>query len=404
MHIVLVNRWYPPYTGFGGVAAYDFYLAHALADLGQRVTILASRNQETDPAFQQDGPVAVHRLLMKEQYYLSRLPVIGRYARPLLQYLYSRQVSQFLQALHPKDPFDIIEFAEINAEAFNYLTVRQPPPVVVRCHTPTFVLRNYYQPAEMPFDTSWTSRMERACILNANALSSPSQDMANTIAKECRLDTSRFQVIPNPLDTQPFTQAGQGRRPKAPGEGLTILHVGRLERVKGIETLAQAIPDVVKQSPNTRFVFVGDDRPDGLGSTWKKRLEDYFKEKGVSSNVLLTGGVSQQALLDWYRDADIAVVPSMLYESFSYTCAQAMAAGLPVVASRIGGIPETIGDCGLIVEPGDSSQLTRELLRLIAIAPLRQQLGRDAVERGKVTFEASLVAQDTLHFYRKILL
>jgi glycosyltransferase involved in cell wall biosynthesis len=93
----------------------------------------------------------------------------------------------------------------------------------------------------------------------------------------------------------------------------------------------------------------------------------------------------------------------MLYESFSYTCAQAMAAGLPVVASRIGGIAETIGDCGYLIEPGDSSQLTRELLRLIASTPLRQQLSQDAVERGKVTFEASLVAQDTLHFYQQII-
>jgi glycosyltransferase involved in cell wall biosynthesis len=403
VHIILVNRWYPPYSGFGGVAAYNFYLGQALAELGQRVTVLASRSREGDPAFQQDGQVAVHRLLMKEQYYLGKLPVVGRYARPFLQLLYSRQVSRFLQARYREDPFDILEFAEINTEAYTYLKVRQRPPVVVRCHTPTFVLQKYYQPAEMPFDTSWTSRMERACIQKADALSAPSQDMANTIAKECRLDASRFRVIPNPLDTRPFAQAGRDRRPKAPGEGLTILHVGRLERVKGIETLARAIPEVVQQYPMTRFVFVGDDRPDGQGSTWKNRLERYFLEQGVSDNVVLTGGVSQEELLSWYRQADIAVVPSMLYESFSYTCAQAMAAGLPVVASRIGGIPETLGECGLIVKPGNAGQIAAELLKLIANPPLRQQLGQDALDRGQASFEASLVAQDTLDFYRKII-
>jgi glycogen(starch) synthase len=401
MHIVLVNRWYPPYTGFGGVAAYNYYLGHALGKLGQQVTVVASRQNPSDPAIQQDGMLTVHRLLMKEHYYLGRLPVLGRYARPLLQYAYSRQVSQFLKNLYKLEPFDIVEFAEINAEGYAYLKELHRPPVVVRCHTPTFVLKHYYHPEEMPYDTSLTSQMEKACIHRADKLSAPSHDMARTIALECGLDEKQIAVIPNPIDTHLFSPAVP-RLPKQSGDPLTILHVGRLERVKGIETLAQAIPQVVREFPNTRFVFIGDDRPDGQGSTWKQRLEAFFTEQGVVENVVMAGGVDQAALIRWYRRADIAVVPSMLYESFSYTCVQAMSAGLPVVASRIGGIPETIGDCGLIVEPGNADKFSQELVGLISNPHLRKHLGRKSMLRARELFDSRIVVGTMLSFYRQV--
>jgi hypothetical protein len=242
--------------------------------------------------------------------------------------------------------------------------------------------------------------MERACIHRADALSAPSQDMADTIAKECGLDPGRIRIIPNALDTRPFVQAGQDRKLKEPREGLTVLHVGRLERVKGIETLARAIPQLVKQYPKTRFVFVGDDRPDGQGSTWRKRLEKDFQEQGVTTNVHLTGKVSQEELVNWYSQADLAVIPSELYESFSYTCAQAMAAGLPMIGSRIGGIPETVADCGLVIEPGNVKSLTESLLTLIRNDSLRQELGQEASLRAHAVFDAPIIAAQTIQFYK----
>src|SRR5262249_53185833 len=118
--------------------------------------------------------------------------------------------------------------------------------------------------------------------------------------------------------------------------GVTILHVGRLDRGKGIEVLANAIPSVLAKVPSCRFVFIGDDCSDGKGSTWRKRLESQLAAAGVDKQVTFLGGLDQLELNAWYRKADIAVVPSLIYESFSYTCAQAAAAGLPVIASRIG--------------------------------------------------------------------
>jgi glycogen synthase len=401
MHIVLVNRWYPPYTGWGGVAAYNYYLAHALTELGHTMTVVASRLTNATPAIQQDCPATVHRLQAREYYYLGRLPLFGRYARPYLQFQYSRQVAHFLYHFIKQARPDIVEFAEINAEGFSYLHQRNRLPVVVRCHTPTFILTRYYTPQEMPFDTTLTGRMEKFCIHHADALSAPSLDMAQTVDAACSIVPSRFTVIPNPLDTARFAPAKGVPIKSSATSSLTILHIGRLDRVKGIEVLAQAIPKVIDLYPQARFVFIGDDRSDGMGSNWKKRLVEYFQGQNVADSVQLLGNLPQEEVISWYRKADIAVVPSLLYESFSYTCAQAMAAGLPVVASRVGGIPETIGDCGMIVEPGSVSELVDSILKLANSPGLRQSLGEQARLRASQVFDSIPVAREAQEFYQE---
>jgi glycosyltransferase involved in cell wall biosynthesis len=89
MNILIVNRWYPPYTGYGGVAMYNHYLAHGLKKLGHQVSILSARNSATDPALQDDDGIQVIRILAEHKNYLHRLPIIGRYMRPFLQWRYS---------------------------------------------------------------------------------------------------------------------------------------------------------------------------------------------------------------------------------------------------------------------------------------------------------------------------
>jgi len=401
MHIVLVNRWYPPHTGWGGVAAYNFYLGHALAKLGHSVTVVASRLNENTPQIQHDDSVTVHRLLDREHYYLGKLPYIGRYARPYFQLMYSRRVAHFLGQLERQGKHDIIEFAEINAEGFAYLRQSRRLPVVVRCHTPTFILKRYYTSREMPFDTIFTGKMEEFCIHQADALSAPSFDMARSVSTACNIEASRFIVIPNPLDTSLYALTPEVNSNNH--HPITILYVGRLERVKGIEILAHAIPKVLKEVPNSRFVFIGADRSDGEGSTWRTRLEKFFLEQGLLEHVLLLGDLSQQELLSWYRKVDIAVVPSLLYESFSYTCAQAMAAGLAVMASDIGGISETIDQAGILIDPGDVSTLIHQLVRLVSDADERRHYQQLAKSRSGSYFDSAIVANQTVDFYSQLL-
>ncbi len=398
MHILLVNRWYPPHTGFGGVAVYNYYLAHALVRQGHRVTVLAARWSKDIPAPHLDGEVRVVRLFAPEWSRLKRLPVLGRYTRPLQQYLYSLSVSRAIDHMTGVDQPDIIEFAEINAEGYSYLHKTRRAPVVVRCHTPTFVLRQYYTREEMNFDTALTTQMEKFCISTANALTAPSADMAQVIENSCSLNGKTISIIPNALDIRPFTQAGNAQR--HPAQEITILHVGRLDRVKGIETLIQAAKTVVMQIPKVRFILLG-----GGSASYLEKINQLINENGIKQgHFQLLGDVSQDDLIAWYQKADIAVVPTMNYESFSYTVAQAMAAGLPVIASRIGGISETTGseNAAILVEAGNEKLLANALVTLCQNPEMRQNMGKAGLSRAKSYFSDDIVAEKTLALYRTL--
>jgi glycosyltransferase involved in cell wall biosynthesis len=403
MHVALVCRWYPPHSGFGGVAMHNYYLARGLLQAGHRVTVVAARYSPDVPAVEQSEGVTVRRLLSRHRPWLHRLPLLGRHARSLVQACYSRRVARELQALEASDRPDVVEFADVEAEGYAYLKGRRRCPVVIRCHTPAFVLHRYYREEERPWETGGIEAREKAAIARATALTAPSRDMARTIAAECGLDPERVAVVPNALDVAPFLAAGQPTEMPgvAGGDGPIILHVGRLDRGKGIAVLAEAIPQVLAEVPSARFVFVGDDRPDGSGNTWRARLQEGFRARGVAGHVHFAGAVGQDELLAWYRRADMAVVPSLIYESFSYTCAQASAAGLPVVASRIGGIPETIPDgvTGLITEPGCPVQLASALVRLGRDGELRRRMGQAGRERVVREFAAPVVAERMLRVY-----
>jgi glycosyltransferase involved in cell wall biosynthesis len=405
MHIALVCRWYPPHTGFGGVAMHVYYLARALVQDGQRVTVIAARwSPEVPPREEADG-IRVIRLLSRHRSWMHRLPLAGRHMRSIVQAGYSIRVMRALRELEKTDPPDVVEFADVEAEGYAYLRGRRRCPVVVRCHTPMFVLRHYYQPEEMPWSLRRIEEREKYCITQADGLTAPSRDMACTIARVCGLRQECLAVIPNALDIDLFARAIQ--EPHVNGTGkdeVVILHVGRLDRGKGIDVLADAIPLIVKEVPSARFVFIGEDRPDGHGTTWQARLQAKFRDHGVSECVTFHGSLGQEDMIAWYRRAHIAVVPSLIYESFSYTCAQAAAAALPVVASRIGGIPETIEDgiAGLIVEPESVDKLASAIIRLARDPAQRRRMGSAGVQKASRDFAAPAVAQRFLPIYERL--
>ena len=81
MHVALVCRWYPPHSGFGGVAMHNYYAARALVAAGHRVTVVAARWSADVPAVGQCEGVVVHRLLSRHRPWMHRLPLLGRHAR-----------------------------------------------------------------------------------------------------------------------------------------------------------------------------------------------------------------------------------------------------------------------------------------------------------------------------------
>jgi len=183
----------------------------------------------------------------------------------------------------------------------------------------------------------------------------------------------RVHVIPNGVCLEEFSgiQDMRGTSPE-----FTILFVGRLyPRQKGLLPLIQALA-LLPESVGARLRLVGEDW--GGAATVAK----IASRLGVSGRITIVGRLSRVDLLREYASADVFVLPS-LFEPFGIVLLEAMASGLPVVASRTGGIPEIVDDgrTGCLVPPGDASALAYAIRQLAEDDALRQSLGRAGRER-----------------------
>jgi glycosyltransferase involved in cell wall biosynthesis len=153
--------------------------------------------------------------------------------------------------------------------------------------------------------------------------------------------------------------------------------VGRLREEKGLLTLLQSMKEVIKDIPNSVLLVVGDG-PD------RAYLEQSAIRLGVRDHVLWLGQKDPDEVFRLYGIMDLVVVPSV-FEGFSLTAAEAMAAGRPVVASKVDGLIEVVQDgvTGLLVRPGDSEALSRGIIELLlnpGKAASMSNMGRKVVE------------------------
>lgn len=185
-------------------------------------------------------------------------------------------------------------------------------------------------------------------------------------------------------------------RPRRAENGpLRLIFVGRLEKVKGLDTLLAAM-EILKAEPlDIRLTIVGD----GSLRSW---LETELVSHGLSDRVDLTGPVPfGRELFDLYRSADIMVLPSYS-EGLPLVLVEAMANSLPVIASAVGGIPEIVEHekNGLMVPPGNPSELADAIRRLASSPELRARLATVAystalersADRERVRAAAAILA------------
>jgi D-inositol-3-phosphate glycosyltransferase len=166
-----------------------------------------------------------------------------------------------------------------------------------------------------------------------------------------------------------------------------ILFVGRIERLKGIDSLLKAMAIVVQDFPNWKeaicVCIVGGDA-NGDSETLDKemaRLHDLRAELGIADLVTFLGARAQETLPDHYSAADVVVMPSY-YESFGMVALEAMACGTPVIASQVGGLSFTVQDgvTGFLVPGQDPPALAEKITLLLKDKALRNRLGAQGIE------------------------
>ncbi len=198
----------------------------------------------------------------------------------------------------------------------------------------------------------------------------------------------KIAVIPPGVDLTHFYPIPQDEAREVvgiPASDKNILFVGRVEPLKGIDTLIQAIGMMTQHGIVDRrslsVTIVGGD-PEGLGgelSPEMLRLQELRNQHGVGDVVTFIGKRGQDTLPYYYSAADVVVMPSH-YESFGMVALEAMACGTPVVASEVGGLAFLIKDheTGFHIRGEDADALCDRLTALITNATIRAQMGRNA--------------------------
>jgi glycosyltransferase involved in cell wall biosynthesis len=176
----------------------------------------------------------------------------------------------------------------------------------------------------------------------------------------------------------------------------TLLFAGLLTENKGVFDLLFTLPKLVERVPSTRLLLAG--------SGDLKRISEVIKEYGMEESVSLTGWVDSETLLSYYHQAHLFVLPSY-YEGLPFVMLEAMACGLPIVSTKVGGIPELIapGLNGYLIHPGDREALLQTLVGLLDNQPLRETMGRNNIEKIKEKYDLPVYIEKLKSLYLEIL-
>ncbi|MGC8878935.1 MAG: glycosyltransferase family 4 protein [Anaerolineae bacterium] len=217
----------------------------------------------------------------------------------------------------------------------------------------------------------------------------------SSLAREhaSRIIPGPYRVIPNGVDVHLFGDAGIAPLPEF-REGLNILFVGRLEARKGVHYLLEAFARVKSTLPQTRLLIVG---PYSAHET--KPLQRLIHSQALR-DVHFLGCLSEKELARCYRTAHVLCAPSVGSESFGMVLLEAMAAGLPIVASDIAGYRTVVKHQveGYLVPPGNVEAIAHALVTLLCQPELRQCMA----VRGRATaarYAWDQIATDILSFY-----
>jgi glycosyltransferase involved in cell wall biosynthesis len=222
-------------------------------------------------------------------------------------------------------------------------------------------------------------------------------------------DEKKIRVVHNGVDAEKYSSRGFSR-----GEiesfrnklGINekeqlILFVGRLTWVKGVDTLIQAMPLILKEVPNAKLLILGKGEQEEL-------IRHIVTNLGIEKNVILEFKYAdEEERILHYAACDAAVFPSK-YEPFGIVCTEAMSMGKPAVvgARGVSGlreqvIPSGVARCGFHVNPYDPSDIAKFVVELLKNPDLKEEMGKNARKRVLENFTWNKTAEETLRVYEE---
>jgi glycogen synthase len=391
---VLILSWeYPPVIE-GGLARHVRKLAEALVRQGTVVDVLT--RERGDPA-----EVALRGLEGLDGLTIHRVREPS-WPRDLDRFVawVQRMNEDMLaagEALAQENSYDLIHGHDwLVAHAAAALADRIDVPYVTTIHA-TEHGRHQGWVADPP--QSHIHSVERWMAHRADAVIVCSYYMRGHVADIFDIEERRIAVIPNgvdPNDLRPSGDLQALRREFAEPHEKLVLLVGRLVYEKGFQLALDALPDVIRQVGNVRFLVAGSGTHEGELRSQAERL-------GLSAHGTFLGWIGDDALHSLYRIADLCVVPS-IYEPFGLVALEAMASGCPCIVADTGGLREVVpvGErVGLRFNGGDAEHLGVMIERLLVDDDLRDRLVTEASEHV-LSFDWDDIAQRTRGIYDEL--
>jgi len=374
--IVLENK---PSTRRGGQELSLFDVCQGLAQRGHRLTLLYRQPGNLLAAYQQ----ICQQLLQVEHYRLDM-------KRPLNS---GRQLWQDLQRISV-EPDSLVYCNQYHDSFFAWLLARLKRRPLI-CH-----LR---LPPPPTLGWQWRLGMRGAHRLIAVSQYTKSEWVALGYRPEQinvvynGIDIERFSPVTEPAQSQ--AARSELRLPSSSPQIPLIGYVGRLDRGKGLETLLHGFALARQHHPHLHLALAG--KPHNDPSSYLQELQHLATHWQIEDSVTFLGHIDDPRQV--YRASDLVVVPSAWPEPFGRTIIESMACGIPVIASRIGGIPEILtGEFQQqLVAPGDATQLAASLLRHVTwqqdYPTLGQRCRQHAIDHFSLTGTVDSIEQAFNH-------
>ncbi|NWJ48533.1 MAG: glycosyltransferase family 4 protein [Chloroflexi bacterium] len=385
-----------PFHPFGGLEQHVYRLTQELARLGHTVHLFT---QPPDPFyFQQEavrwrGEVIHHYLPYQTIKLLRRNSIPDRLVNyPLFSLRLAREVRHFTPAP------DVIHAHGLAA----FGVAMQPLPGVPLVLNPHGMeefknVSRLKQGAYAPFRAMLRTAAQRSAAIIAT-----DRALIPEVSRYLKAPDSKTRLIPNAVDLEEIDAKLASAKPVTqPADTRLILSVGRLEQNKGFDIGLQALSQI-STAQAWRWVLVGE-------GSQREALESQAARLGLKERVYFAGKITDEELYGYYRRADIFLHPT-LYEGSSLVTLEALACGIPVVASATGGIPDKVFETGefengRLASPGDATALATHLATLLEMETgKRHELGQNGRRLVQQRFSWEAAGKATVNLYKEFFL
>lgn len=391
LNICMCERTSPKY-GIGGIATVTHELSKQLVLLGNDVHVLCSAKSEfaiKQMPDQEDIDGVIYHYV-KHSF---------KKPKPLYNISYNIGVIRELRMLHEKYHFDIFNI-HYGLYGTLYPLVKHELKIPFVFTLPSImreealvnlgiaVKRLSMHETWFAFNLYLASYFEKQIVHNADLIISNS-NYTSILLKKVYGDVRRCRTIYPGVSERFFPM-------NLKKEGVRLLYSGRLDQRKGIHVLLKAFK-IIMQDYNDIELFIGGDGPD------RKRLEAYVKDNNMTESVKFLGRAPYEKVPEIFNKSSIFVFPT-LYEPFGLVAAEALATELPVIASRVGALPEIVDEsCGILVPPNNPEALADAIELLISDGSLRRTMGKNGREKVKEKFSWERMAKEVVDAYESIL-